>query len=47
MPTKMRFPKPEQYGMSSVPSAVPSSPWSSIASSRHTMSSDTPRNTAR
>src|SRR5204862_5746437 len=41
----MRLPIPEQYGMMSVPSTVPSSPPAFIASSRQSISSDAATNT--
>jgi len=47
MKAKIKFPMPEQYGMTSVPSTVPSKPLSLIASSRQIITNDAPTNSAR
>ncbi len=47
MKAKIRLPMPEQYGMTSVPSTVPSKPPALIASSRQIISNDATMNSAR
>ena len=45
--TNNKFPIPEQYGITSVPSAVPSRPCLSNASNRQIIKPDAARNSAR
>ncbi len=47
MKAKIKLPMPEQYGMTSVPSTVPSKPPALIASSRQIISSEATMNSAR
>ena len=47
MKAKIKLPMPEQYGITSVPSTVPSKPPALIASSRQIMRNDATRNSAR
>src|SRR5208337_3097025 len=47
MKAKMRLPMPVQYGITSVPSTVPSKPWALNTSSRQSIRNDAARNTAR
>ena len=47
MNAKMRLPMPEQYGMTSVPSTVPSKPRLLITSSRQIIMNDAAMNSAR
>jgi hypothetical protein len=44
---KIKFPTPEQYGMMSVPSTVPSNPPSFITSSRQMIKTDAAMNRVR
>jgi hypothetical protein len=47
MKAKIKLPRPEQYGMTSVPRTVPSKPRALITSSRQIIRSEAARNSAR